>query len=582
MPGSRTIPTIIGTANFKLVINNNELPNTTNLLAVQVWHAINKIPTASLTLLDASASGEIFALSNGEDFLPGNTIEIRAGDVEEQQTIFSGIIIKHSLRLRNSMAPELLVQCRHILYKSTLTRKNKVYLNATDSDNITSLVTAYAGRIAVDGDSITVTHREMVQFNCTDWDFLLSRAQASGLVIMVQPDAIEIKKPLNSGTADYTLTYGSSLIELEAEMDGRIQYSAVTANGWDASQQQLASEDGSDTITESGDFSVMDISDAMAAEALVLNSGAALPAPELKAWADAQQQKNKLSKIRGRAYIDGMTDFKLGGLVTINGASNRFGGNAWISAIGQQYDMSNGWKTHLQFGDDPACWLEQNQTAGAPAAAALLPAVEGLQIGLVQALEGDPGGESRVQVKIPIMGADAEPFWARIAQADAGSNRGLFFRPEIGDEVVLGFLNSDPRHAVILGGLHSSANTPPLTPADANNQKGLTSRSGITWIIDDDKKELLITTPGGNKITISDDAQGITLEDMSSNKIEMTPQGIKIQTTAKLELAAGQLVIGGTSVAISADGSGEFKANGSMSVQASGTVEIKGAMVNIN
>ena len=37
---------------------------------------------------------------------------------------------------------------------------------------------------------------------------------------------------------------------------------------------------------------------------------------------------------------------------------------------------------------------------------------------------------------------------------DAGENRGSFWRPEIGDEVVLGFLNSDPRDAIILGMLN--------------------------------------------------------------------------------------------------------------------------------
>ena len=582
MPGSRTIPTISGVANFKLVVNNTELANTTTLLSVQVQYAINKIPLANLVLLDSSATATPFTLSNGTQFLPGNTIQIKAGNVDEQVVVFSGIITKQSLRLRSNTAPELLVQCRHELCKATTGRKNKVFLNATDSDNLTSLLQPYAGGLSIDVASTTVTHPEMVQFNCTDWDFILSRAEASGLVILPQPDAIELKKPDNTGTATYNLAYGASIIELEAEIDGRLQYPSVEANGWDAANQQMTSQQGSDTYTDIGDISIGGLLTSINAEPLLLNSGAALPEAELKAWADAKQQKQKLSKIRGRALIDGMADFRLGGLVAISGISNGMAGNAWISAIGQQFDSTNGWKTHLQFGDDPTWWLEQNPDAHTPKAAGLLPAAEGLQIGIVQALENDPAGESRVQVKIPVMGSAAEAVWARMVQADAGNNRGLFFRPEIGDEVVLGFLNSDPRHPIIVGGLHSSLNTPPLAPADDNYKKGFTSRTGITWIIDDDKKEILMTTPGGNKLTISDDAQGMVLEDMNQNKITLSPQGIKIETPTKLELAAAQLVFGGTSVAISADGSAELKANGSMKVQASGVVEIKGAIVNIN
>jgi len=48
--------------------------------------------------------------------------------------------------------------------------------------------------------------------------------------------------------------------------------------------------------------------------------------------------------------------------------------------------------------------------------------------------------------------------WARISTLDAGKQRGTFFRPEIGDEVIVGFLNDDPRYPVVLGMVNSSAN----------------------------------------------------------------------------------------------------------------------------
>ena len=63
------------------------------------------------------------------------------------------------------------------------------------------------------------------------------------------------------------------------------------------------------------------------------------------------------------------------------------------------------------------------------------------------------------------------------ASLDAGDDRGFFFRPEIGDEVVVGFLDDDPRRAVILGMLHSSAKAAPLAGSDDNHEKVYQSRS---------------------------------------------------------------------------------------------------------
>ena len=39
---------------------------------------------------------------------------------------------------------------------------------------------------------------------------------------------------------------------------------------------------------------------------------------------------------------------------------------------------------------------------------------------------------------------DEQGVWARVATLDAGNDRGTFFRPEVDDEVVLGFFHDDP------------------------------------------------------------------------------------------------------------------------------------------
>src|SRR3546814_9649239 len=119
-----------------------------------------------------------------------------------------------------------------------------------------------------------------------------------------------------------------------------------------------------------------------------------------------------------------------------------------------------------------------------------MPAIQGLQIGVVTGLEGDPEGEDRIMVRLPTINKDDEGIWSRISTLDAGKNRGTFFRPEIGDEVIVGFINNDPRFAVILGMCNSSEKAAPMPRSDDNHEKGYVSRSEMKMIFKEEKKTI--------------------------------------------------------------------------------------------
>src|SRR5574344_714199 len=62
--------------------------------------------------------------------------------------------------------------------------------------------------------------------------------------------------------------------------------------------------------------------------------------------------------------------------------------------------------------------------------------------------------------------------WVRVAQPYAGKERGAYFLPEVGDEVVLAFNEGDRDHPIVLGSLWSQANTPPKgAPGEKNEIK---------------------------------------------------------------------------------------------------------------
>ncbi|WP_295721215.1 type VI secretion system tip protein VgrG [Mucilaginibacter sp.] len=530
MSEERVIPAINTVAEFKILINGTEIPREVAKLSVNVMKMVNKVSSATIVIQDGEASSGEFPLTDGDLFTPGNEVEITAGDPDNSVSIFKGIIIKQSIKIRESVSPNLVIECKHKAVKTTIGRKNAYFHDLTDADIISQILES-DGFASSDLDigSTDVTYKEMVQYNSTDWDFILSRAEATGNVILTNDDKIVTKKPTVSGDATLSLLHGATVMELDAEMDSRNQFTAVKSVSWDMANQANAESTANDPadLEEEGTLSVNDLAGVASPEDFVLNHSGSITSEERQAWADAQLLKSRLSKIRGRVKFDGIATINPGDVIELNGLGDTFNGKAFVSGVRQDFSAVSGWKTNAQFGHTPDWFIDENSVT-APKAGGLLPGVIGLHTGIVTDNE-DPDGEQRVRVKMPYVNADDDGVWARIALTDAGNERGMFFRPEVGDEVLLGFLYDDPRQPVILGMLHSSNKVPPISPTNDNFKKGYTSREKLKLTFDDEIKEVVIETPGVNKVLISDDKQGIRLEDQNGHVITTEPSTITIK-----------------------------------------------------
>ena len=90
--------------------------------------------------------------------------------------------------------------------------------------------------------------------------------------------------------------------------------------------------------------------------------------------------------------------------------------------------------------------------------------------------------------------------WARLATLMGGANRGSWFIPEHGDEVLVAFEGGDPRRPYVLGGLWNGSDAPPETMDGAGNnyKKVLKTRNGVKVTLDDtDGSEQLILRDAG-------------------------------------------------------------------------------------
>ena len=566
-------------ATFTVLSGGNALPDTVSVLSIVVNREVNRLASATLIIQDGQASAQRFSVSNGELLIPGKKIEIKAGYRSDEETIFKGIINRHSIKVRKNVSL-LVVECRHEAVKMTTQPGNSYFHDQNDLEVAEQLVQKYGLTASTDGN--VPTHKVLVLFNAPDWDYMLCRAEANRLWVITEDDRISIRPPDFEQEPVLSVQFGATVKELDAEIDSRVQYKQLKAVGWDpAKQAVIDTVEASNPAVPPASNLAADILAGVTDNASWQLRHPALAEPELKAWADAAFQKQRLSKIRGRVRIDGTPEPAPGKVFQLAGAGERFEGKLMITGVRHQIEKGN-WETIIQFGEDPK-WFAQTFEVAQPLAGALLPPVQGLQIGVVTDLE-DPAGEDRIRVRMPMVNAADDGAWMRMVSLDAGKDRGWVIRPEVDDEVIVGFLNNDPRHGVVLGMVHSSKNPAPIVPSNDNPEKGFVSRSGLKVLFDDDKKTITISTPGAHQFILDDSETRITLLDSNGNKLVMDADGITIESIKDLKLKAGTNAILEAGTNAELKGGAQTKVSGAAGAELSSgaNTAVKGSMVQIN
>lgn len=569
---------------FKILADNNVLSGEYRILSIDVFNGLNKISAAKIVIADGDPAKQDFPLSSKNDSLiPGHELEIQMGYQGKSKSVFKGIITRHIIKSNKNKVSGLTIEAKDKAVKLTIGRKSRTFTNKTDSEIIQSIFSEAGFKsqeIRVDETGAKIA--EMVQYNSSDWDFIVSRAEMNSMFVFADGNITNIKKPDTSQEPVKEITFGKDVIEFDSEIDGRTQIKEVKGKSWNYKDQKMeVSDPASIQFKETGNVTGESLAEAFGVKEYNLVHPGNLKKGELKTWSSARLLKSRMAKNTGRIKVKGLTEIKPGEVIKLNGFGKRFNGNAYVTGVRHCYNKAI-WETEILYGLDEQ-WFYQAQEIVEKPASGLVPGVTGLQIGIVTNLEGDPDKEDRVKISIPSVDEN-EGIWARIASLDAGKDRGAFFRPEIHDEVVVGFLNNDPRHAIILGMLNSSAHPAPLQLKDDNHQKGFITRSKIKLVFDDDKKILRLETPGGRVIEINDDNNEIKISDKNSNKIKLSSDGIAIESLKDISIktTAGNVKIEGKSVEVKAATKSSISGAASAELVSTGQTKIKGGVVNIN
>lgn len=171
----------------------------------------------------------------------------------------------------------------------------------------------------------------------------------------------------------------------------------------------------------------------------------------------------------------------------------------------------------------------------------------------------DPDGQGRVRVRLPWapdLGDSSYEAWARLATLIAGAGHGSWFVPDVGDEVLVAFDGGDARRPYVIGALWNGADDPPRTmdAAGANETKVLRSRNGVTVTLDDHdgQEQLVLETPGGQRIVLEDGPGKVTVQDASGNQATFEAGGVTITSPAQVKVEASTVEVSAGMVTVNA------------------------------
>jgi phage protein D len=406
------------------------------------------------------------------------------------------------------------------------------------------------------------------QANVSDLDFLYGLARRIGFDCRVEGRKLLFKQPAASsgapGGGDFTsedpsqLVWSYNLLEFHARMSAVAQVEKVKVRGWDpmAKQAVIGEADvtaGNAQLTQG--VTPADLAKLVGGKVLLVVDHPVGSQELADGLALARAQQVGSAAFEATAVALGSPALKAGAAVSIAGVDAALEGK-WVITGSRHEFGENGYRTTFE------CTGRQDRSLHGLVGqgGGTRDRYYGVVVATVTDVN-DPEQIARVKVRFPWLSDDQNSGWARVAAPGAGKKAGVTWLPQVDDEVLVAFEHGDIDHPIVLGGLWNGEDEPPFDYGRDVDTSGKVTYRGFT-------------TPKGHKLDFFESETGdakillATSDGKHSVELDEKNQAITITTSGKLVVDAQQDV--------------EIKAGGSMKLEASGQMTIKGATVAIN
>lgn len=96
----------------EIKVNGTAIPENYPVTAVHVHHSINRLSSATISLLDGDPLTGDFAISASDVFVPGNILSVAAGYDGQNTLLFEGVITTQGLRIQDGGDSVLEIKCQ--------------------------------------------------------------------------------------------------------------------------------------------------------------------------------------------------------------------------------------------------------------------------------------------------------------------------------------------------------------------------------------------------------------------------------------------------------------------------------------
>lgn len=582
-----------------------------SLLAwMQVHSSVHRAASVTLRYLDP-----YYELFDAGDFTIGAALVVQLPDDSNALvTVFEGEVTTIGTEHGEAPGeqPMMVVSGLSGSHRLATASTYKAYLDQTRAD----VVTEIAGRhgLTAECDATGAAEPYLLQSG-TDHAMLTELARGIGFEWFVSGSTLHFRKRPTAAGPTLSRDDGS-LQRFSASYTGIHTPSEISVLGWDPAQQadivggaaSLISSPGDEVLGSDASFVTDSYASAKTSfgQPLVLGATTARDATE----ADAIAQAVGLELLSAGLEVEGLTfgnpQLVAGGRVSLAEVGEKLSGAYYLTDVIHEFGVRHEAMTRFRCRGHRYEPARLGTAAGGTDSWGRL----GFVLGVVTNINDDEN-LGRVKVRFPSLGEEAESDWARVIIPGVGDTRGFDVRPEVNDEVVVGFERGDTRFPFVLGGVWSAKHKPPLQDTSADGvvtRRQIVSRVGHAITISDGpngaaagdaerfveitladgetkvviaEDHVLIEAKSGNELKIVSGDASMTLTDAGDVKI--AGANLSFEAKQKITLKSGADTGISAATKLKLEGKTDFSAGGGMvKIESKGIAAVKGAMVKIN
>ena len=535
--------------------------------------------------------------------------------------IFTGEIVAMEAEFSGASS-QIVLRCYDKLHRLHRTRNAATF----EMQPLIAIVSQIAGALGLPPEcTVTTMYTYHCQRGQTDWEFLSEIAREVGAEIGLRylpggAPPMFVMRPAGSDPAaglPQNLMYGETLIRYRPRITSAEQSVATATTAWDSSNSIPVVGVGAPLPPENMSLDPSMLPIALGGVFAGLEA-TTRPLDQTVANTHAMAAQNHAASLAFEAEgtCHGNPAMVPGGTIVVSGCGlMRYNGSFTLSAVTHRFD-SDGYHTDFEVSGvhdrselglvNPGINMRSTTTDGSGGGGGT--ETRGPMVGIVTDNNDVIGGAGRVKVQLPGVGPMVVTDWAPVLSIGGGIDSGFFSLPQLGDQVLVVFEQGDIRKPFVLGGIHSAIHGEP------GGMSGVVAVPGVTAIrrwktllgqmIEMDETpgamKMTITTTAGHTIELQDLPEtGITITTAAGSTLSMkdlpTP-AVEVATVAgqKLSLtdappafeisdvAGNKIASTPAMLSIEAVANLQIKANGIMSLQSTGPMNVQGTPIKLN